>query len=87
LLLEGQIEQAEHVLVSYPCCYDTQQRRITAVDESGRQQYHHVQMMQLVFFTLEIVRAVWHMPRYRRAKWSRRELQALQIGLFEHFAN
>jgi hypothetical protein len=26
------IEQAEHLLVSYPCVYDTRQRRITAVD-------------------------------------------------------
>ncbi|MGH8070229.1 MAG: hypothetical protein ACRERE_34305 [Candidatus Entotheonellia bacterium] len=33
------IEQAEHLLVSYPCVYDTRQRRITAVDGTGRQHY------------------------------------------------
>jgi hypothetical protein len=29
------VEQAEHLLVSYPCVYDTRQRRITAVDGTG----------------------------------------------------
>jgi hypothetical protein len=36
------IEQAEHLLVSYPCVYDTKQRRITAVDGTGRQPYRQV---------------------------------------------
>jgi hypothetical protein len=42
------VEQAEHLLVSYPCVYDTRQRRMTAVDGTGRQQYHCVQVVQLM---------------------------------------
>jgi transposase len=42
------IEQADHLLVSYPCVYDPRQRRITAVDASGRQQYRHVQVVQFM---------------------------------------
>ena len=42
------IEQAEHLLVSYPCVYDTRQRRITAVDGTGRQHYRPVQVIQLM---------------------------------------
>ena len=42
------VERADHWLVSYPCVYNTRQRRITAVDAHGRQQYHHVQAMQLL---------------------------------------
>jgi hypothetical protein len=38
------IEQAEHLLVAYPCVYDTRQRRITEVDGTGRQQYRQAQM-------------------------------------------
>jgi hypothetical protein len=40
-----QIEQAERLLVAYPCVYDTRQRRITAVDGTGRQPYRQVQML------------------------------------------
>jgi hypothetical protein len=42
------IEQADHLLVSYPCVYDPRQRRTTAVDGSGRQQYRHVQVVQFM---------------------------------------
>jgi hypothetical protein len=77
------IEQAKHLLVSYPCVYDTRQRRITAVDGSGRQQYRHVQLVQQMLWALELVRAVWRMPRYRRASWPPRVLQAVQVSLFE----
>ena len=63
------------------------QRRITAVDESERHQYHHVQVIQLVVFTLEIVQAIWCMPWDHRAKWSRQALQAPQISLFDRFAD
>jgi hypothetical protein len=77
------IEQAEHLLVSYPCVYDTRQRRLTAVDGTGRQQHRYVHVAQLMFWTLELVRTVWHMPRYRRASWRRAALHAPQVGLFE----
>jgi hypothetical protein len=33
------IEQAEHLLISYPYVYDTRVRRITTVNEQGQQQY------------------------------------------------
>jgi len=42
------IEQAVRPLVSYPCVYGLRQRRITAVDVQGRQQYRHVQAIQLM---------------------------------------
>jgi transposase InsO family protein len=77
------IEQAEHLLVSYPCVYDTRQRRITAVDGIGRQQYRQVQVIQLMLWALELVQTVWHMPRYRRASWSPRALHAPQMRLFD----
>jgi hypothetical protein len=54
------IEQAEHLLVSYPCVYDTRQRRLTAVDGTGRQHYRYVQVVQLMLWTLELTRTVWH---------------------------
>src|SRR5215471_10671881 len=60
------IEQAEQVVVSYPCVYDPRQQRITEIDASGRQQYVEVPIMQLVFFTLALVRTVWRMPHYHR---------------------
>jgi hypothetical protein len=41
-------EGAEHLLVSYPCVYDTKQRRITAVDGTGQQPYRQVQVIQLM---------------------------------------
>jgi hypothetical protein len=44
------IEQAEHLLVSYPCVYDPRQRRITAVDEMGRRHYRQVQVIQLMLW-------------------------------------
>jgi hypothetical protein len=77
------IEQAEHLLVSYPCVYDTRQRRLTAVDGTGRQQYHRVPVVQLMLWALELVRTVWRMPRYRQASWRCAALHAPQVGLFE----
>jgi hypothetical protein len=77
------IEQAEHLLVSYPCVYDTRQRRITAVDGTGRQHYRQVRMIPLMFWALELARTVWRMPRYRRATWLRRMLAAPQRDLFD----
>jgi hypothetical protein len=71
--------------VSYPCVYDTMQRRVNAVHEQGRQQYRHFQVIQLVLFTLEVVRSVWRMPLYRRPRWPRRVLQGLQMRLFDRF--
>jgi hypothetical protein len=76
------IEQAAQPVVSYPCVYDTRQRRMTAVDASGRQQYGQVPVIQLVFFTLALVRTVWRMPLYRRTSASRRALSAPQMPLF-----
>jgi hypothetical protein len=77
------IEQAEQLLVSYPCVYDTRQRRLTTVDGTGRQQYHRVPVVQRMLWALELVRTVWRMPRYRRASWRRAALHAPQVGLFE----
>ena len=77
------IEHAEHLLVSYPCVYDTRRRRITAVDGSGRQQYHCVQVVQLMLWALELVRTVWRMPRYRLASRPRSALHAPPVGLFD----
>ena len=77
------IEQAEHLLVSYPCVYDYRQRRITAVDAMGRHYYHQVQILQLMFWALELARTVWHMPRYRRASWPSRVRPVPQRGLFD----
>jgi hypothetical protein len=61
------IEHAEHLLVSYPCIYDTTRRRITAVAEHGRQPYHSFPMIQLMRWALEIMHTVWRMPPYRWA--------------------
>jgi hypothetical protein len=80
------VEQDEHLLVSYPCVYDTRQRRITAVDGTGRQQYHRVPVVQLMRWALELVRTVWRMPAYRRAPRPRTALHAPQVGLFDEFA-
>jgi hypothetical protein len=77
------IEQAEHLLVSYPCVYDPRQCRITAVDEMGRQHYRHVQVIQLMLWALELARTVWHMPRYRRASWPSRARPVPQRSLFD----
>jgi hypothetical protein len=77
------IEQAEHLLVSYPCVYDPRQRRITAVDGTGRQYYLQVQIIQLMLWALELARTVWHMPHYRRPSQSSRARPVPQIGLFD----
>jgi transposase InsO family protein len=77
------IEQAEHLLVSYPCVYDTRQRQLTAVDGTGRQQYHRVQVVQLLLWALELVRTVWRMPAYRQASRPRPALHASQVDLFD----
>jgi hypothetical protein len=77
------IEQAAHLLVSYPCVYDPRQRRVTAVDAQGRQQYRQVQAIQLMLFTLGLVRSVWRMPLYRRVQRPQRALAALQPNLFD----
>jgi hypothetical protein len=77
------IEQAEHLLVSYPCVYDTRQRRITAVDGTGWQSCHQVQVIQMMLWVLELARTVWRMPRYRRAVWAPRTRHALQMRLFD----
>jgi hypothetical protein len=81
------VEQANQLLVSYPCVYSTRQRRITAVDACGRQQYHHVQAMQLLLWSLGLMRSVWRMPPYRRMPRLQGGHSARQMGLFERFAN
>jgi Integrase core domain/Homeodomain-like domain len=81
------IEWAERVLVSYPCHYDTRQRRITAIDHAQRHQDHQMQTIQLALFALEIVRMVWRMPLYHRAPWPRQALTARQLTLFGHFTS
>ena len=80
------IEQAEHLLVSYPCVYDTRLRRITTVHEQGRQQYGDFQVIQLMLWTLGVMRLVWQMPPYRWSQRPRRVLHAHQQSLFESFA-
>jgi len=81
------IEQAEQVVVSYPCVYNPQQRRITELDASGRQQYVEVPMIQLVFFALALVRTVWRMPLYRRIHEPRQARAGLQMHLWSEFAD
>ena len=81
------IEQGEQVVVSYPCVSDPRQRRITAVAAPGRQQYGDIPTMQLMLFTLALVRTVWRMPRYRRIAEPRRVLLAPQISLWQRFAD
>jgi hypothetical protein len=80
------IEQAAPQVVSYPCVYDTRQRRITAVDATGRQPYLEVPVVQLVLFTRALVRTVWCMPHYRRRQESRHALSAPQVSLLPPFA-
>jgi hypothetical protein len=77
------IEQADHLLVSYPCVYDTRQRRITAVDETGRQPYRQAQIIQPMLWALELARTVLRMPRYRRVVGPSHARPVLQIGLFD----
>ena len=81
------IEQAEQVVVSYPCVYDPRQQRITEIDASGRQQYAEVPVMQLVFFTLALVRTVWRMPRYHRTDRPPSALAVRQMRLWSEFAD
>jgi len=80
------IEQAEHLLVSYPHVYDTVQRRITTIHAQGRQQYRQSQLLQFVLFSLEHMHSVWRRPPYQRGKWPRRRLHMPQGSLFELFA-
>jgi hypothetical protein len=80
------VEQADHLLVVYPCVYDTRQRRITALDAHGRQQYHDVQAMQLLLWTLELIRSVWRMPCYHRMPRPQGGHSARQMSLFQPFA-
>jgi hypothetical protein len=79
------IEQAEQMVVAYPCVYDPRQRRLTEVDASGRQQYVQVPASQLALFALTRVRTVWRMPLYRRLPGPRRPLSALQMSLLPRF--
>jgi transposase InsO family protein len=76
------VEQAERLLVSYPCVYDPRQRRLTAVDGAGRQQYHRVQTAQRMLWALELMRTVWRMPAYQRAPRPRPALHAPPVDLF-----
>jgi hypothetical protein len=80
------IEQAEHLLVSYPCVYNTSVRRITMVNEQGRQQYGDFQVIQLRLWTLGVMRLVWQMPPYRWSQRPRRVLHPHQQSFFESFA-
>jgi transposase InsO family protein len=81
------IEQGEHVVVSYPCIYDPRQRRITAVDARGRQQYGQVPVLQLVLWALALGQTVWRMPRYHRTTPPRRALLTRQMSLLPPFTN
>jgi len=81
------IEQAEQVVVSYPCVYDPRQRRITELDASGRQQYVEVPVIQLVFFALALVQTVWRMPLYHRMPAPRQARAELQMHLWAEFAD
>ncbi len=81
------IEQAEHLLVSYPCVYDTVRRRITTIDGQGRQQYRQVHVRQLALVSVELMRSVWRMPPYRQSRWPRGRRHTLQTSLFEDFAH
>jgi hypothetical protein len=76
------VEQAERLLVSYPCAYDTRQRRLTAVNGAGRQQYHRVRTAQLMLWALELVRTVWRMPAYQRAPRPRPARHVPPVDLF-----
>ncbi len=81
------IEQADHLLVSYPCIYDPGRRRIITIDGQGRQQYRQAQVVQLALVSVELMRSVWRMPLYQRGRWPRGRLHTLQASLFEHFAH
>ncbi|HSG17461.1 MAG TPA: helix-turn-helix domain-containing protein [Anaerolineae bacterium] len=76
------IEQDDQLIVSYPCRYDPQQRRITSVDEHGRQQYRRFRLRQLLLFTLGMARWVWKMPPYRRLRRRPSKNQGRQLHLW-----
>jgi transposase len=80
------VEQAEPLLVVYPCVDDTRQRRMTAVEADGRQQYHDVQAMPWLLWTFELIRSVWRMPHYYRMPRPQGVYSAREMGLFEPFA-
>jgi hypothetical protein len=77
------IEPADHRLVSYPCVDDPRQRRMTAVDGTGRQSDRQVQVMPWMCWALERVRTVWRLPRYRRASWLTRARPVSHMHLFD----
>jgi transposase InsO family protein len=81
------VEQADRLLVSYPCVYDAGRRRITSIDARGRQPYHQLQRLQLAFWSLDLLRFVWRMPPYQRRRWPHQGSVGRQISLFESFAN
>ncbi|HEY7490126.1 MAG TPA: hypothetical protein VIH59_03310 [Candidatus Tectomicrobia bacterium] len=81
------IEQAEQMVVSYPCVYDPRQRRITEIDALGRQQYVEVPVMQLVFLALALVQTVWRMPRYHRIDTPPSVRAVRQMRLWPEFAD
>jgi transposase InsO family protein len=81
------IEQAEHLLVSYPCVYDTVRWRIATIDGQGRQEYRQCQVLQLALVSVELMCSVWRMPPYRRGRWPRGRRHTLQASLFEQFTH
>jgi transposase InsO family protein len=80
------IEQAEHLLVSSPCIYDTTRRRITAVAAHGRQPYRSCPVVQLMLWALDILQTVWRMPPYRWAPRPRRGRRTRPLTLFDGLA-
>ena len=80
------IEQAEHLLVSYPCVYDTVLRRITTIDGQGRQPYRQVQVLQLALVSVELMRSVWGIPPYHWGRWPRGRRHARHASRFEPVA-
>jgi hypothetical protein len=79
------LRQLTRTVVSYPCVSDPRQRRITAGDARGRQQYGQAPVLQLVLWALALGRTVWRMPRYHRTTPPRRVLLTLQMRLFPPF--
>jgi hypothetical protein len=61
------IEQADHLLVSYPCVYDAVRRRIATINGQGRQLYHQVQGLQLALISVELMRQSGECPCTNRA--------------------
>ena len=80
------VDQADQLLVVYPCVYDPRPRRVTAADADGQQQYHDVQAMQLLLWTFELIRSMCRMPRHHRMSRHQRAHSARQMGPFERFA-